>query len=202
MTLVTPLAIPVGGRWQRWVDETKVSTVTGKLVLVASKSTEQARCGTDAAACSGLDETPIAVYANPSQLTRGVLYHELGHVFDEEDLTDTDRTRFMAIWRWNVLPVQTVSEAWWSNEDRASSLFGKGPPGEWFGEGYRLCATYGAWTWKTAFAEDWYQYGYPAQFAWGVNGRSAKWAWTIRAQQETCRLINAVALRVSEAPSV
>jgi hypothetical protein len=58
-----------------------------------------------------------------------VLFHELGHVFDREWMTDAARTRFMSV----------IGRAgdWWSAD--------AGPPAaELFADAYALCSIYGA----------------------------------------------------------
>jgi hypothetical protein len=58
-----------------------------------------------------------------------VLFHELGHVFDREWMTDADRAAFMtAIGR---------AGGWWSADSGA-------PPAELFADAYSLCSIYGA----------------------------------------------------------
>jgi hypothetical protein len=58
-----------------------------------------------------------------------VLFHELGHVFDREWMTDADRARFMTI--------LGRTDGWWSMQDGP-------PPAELFADAYALCSIYGA----------------------------------------------------------
>jgi len=58
-----------------------------------------------------------------------VLFHELGHVFDREWMTDAARASFMSVIR--------RSDGWWSAQDGP-------PPAELFADAYALCSIYGA----------------------------------------------------------
>ncbi len=185
--LVTPQGSPVGGKWQRWVDLSRVPTVDETVVFYPN-DTSGCLVGADGCAVA----TPPTVYL-AADAQRPALYHELGHLFDFAILTDAERLRFMRIWHWRLLPGESIAQAWWRGEDRADSVYGHGPPVEWFAEGYRLCATFARWTWNTAFNEEWYQYGYPAQLTWDVRVPKWRQRWALHAQQQTCRLIRSAA---------
>jgi hypothetical protein len=58
-----------------------------------------------------------------------VLFHELGHVFDREWMTDAARTRFTGL-------IGRTGD-WWSAADGP-------PPAELFADAYALCSIYGA----------------------------------------------------------
>jgi hypothetical protein len=180
---------PIGGTWQRWVDEARVAVWRGDVDFSASDRAVDTECGATDGGC--FLEAQRDLLVSPDRGGRFGLYHELGHLFDATLLTDADRAAFMRIWHVTIPAGESVWNAWWSGEDHADPL-SWGPPGEWFAEGYRLCATYGTWNWTDALAEDGDQYGDPAQNAWGTNGRSAEWAWTIQAQRATCRLIDSI----------
>jgi hypothetical protein len=62
-------------------------------------------------------------------LMQFVLFHELGHVFDRELMTDATRTAFMDL--------IGRTDGWWSAADGA-------PPAELFADAYALCSIYGA----------------------------------------------------------
>jgi hypothetical protein len=62
-------------------------------------------------------------------LLRFVLFHELGHVFDREWMTDATRASFMGL--------IGRTDGWWSSADGP-------PPGELFADAYALCSIYGA----------------------------------------------------------
>jgi len=178
---------PIGGVWQSWVDRARVAVWRGSVTLDTSDHDVNATCGPADGGCFW--EATSDLLVSPDRGGRFGLYHELGHLFDAKALTDADRAAFMRLWHVTVPPGESVGDAWWAGEGRADAMTW-GPPGEWFAEGYRLCATYGSWTWAQALSEDGAQYGYPAQNAWDINGRSAKWAWTVEAQRATCRLID------------
>jgi hypothetical protein len=192
LTLVASSGQPVGGIWQRWVNEARTATWSGSVILDTARTDLRAHCGTDVVGGCFSNADPAEIWLSPRDGGRYGLFHEMGHMFDYEVLTDVERTEFMRIWR---VPAETgvaLDDQWWQGEQQADPM-SHGPLGEWFAEGYRLCATYGRWTWARALSADGDQYGYPAQRAWGVNGRSSKWAWTIQAQQQTCRLIDTAA---------
>jgi hypothetical protein len=65
---------------------------------------------------------------NGAPLMSFVLFHELGHVFDREWMTDSARTSFM-----NVIG---RTDGWWSAE------LGP-PPAELFADAYAVCSIYG-----------------------------------------------------------
>ncbi len=110
--LVTPQGVPVGGKWQRWVDEAKIPTYHGTIVF------GNLNCG-DATACSSGNQVIRGPYdksvGGPYQITvvptgvadfdRGGLYWELGHVFDAAYLTPPARRVFARVfgdphWHW------------------------------------------------------------------------------------------------------
>jgi hypothetical protein len=69
---------------------------------------------------------PRVVYLKRGLAGQHVLLHELGHVFDLNVMTDTDRARFRAI-------MHRPAWQWWA---------GRTPLAEWFAEGYSWCARY------------------------------------------------------------
>ncbi len=75
---------------------------------------------------SAMIETGIG---NGVPLMQFVLFHELGHVFDRELMTDATRAAFMDL--------IGRTDGWWSAADGA-------PPEELFADAYALCSIYGA----------------------------------------------------------
>ena len=75
---------------------------------------------------SAMIETGIG---NGVPLMQFVLFHELGHVFDRELMTDATRAAFMEL--------IGRTDGWWSAADGA-------PPEELFADAYALCSIYGA----------------------------------------------------------
>ena len=91
-TLITPQGTPVGGVWQRWVNDAKVPTISGPILF---QTVEALGCE-PAPSCSaaGGQGTPPVIAAT----SRGYLYFELGHLFNTLYLTGADRARFARMW--------------------------------------------------------------------------------------------------------
>jgi hypothetical protein len=121
--LVTAAGKRPPGRWQAWANAALVPTVKGRVEL------RVARCprARTAAGCV-ITKHPRVVYVAPGlRNPRGVLLHELGHVYDLTVMSDRDRDLFRRIMR------QPKSRQWW---------IGRTPLAEWFAEGYSWCARY------------------------------------------------------------
>ena len=174
--LIDPSGHPIGGRWQRWINEAQVPTYPGTMILDASTRTAYRVCATGGcsappAPCfwsscgQGYPETWLL-----TDDTRDGLYYEQGHIVDFMLTTDADRARFMRIWR---LP-GTVAD-WWKDEYlfTASHVH---PPGEVWSAAYELCAV-GAG--DLGSIED-------------AQGRLGMGRWAIRAQRQSCALFRSL----------
>src|SRR4051794_30639140 len=120
--LVSPEGSSLGGRWQSWANGSLVPTVTGRVTVRLT-------------GCPGLPKVAGCVYTSQPRVIylranlpspRGVILHELGHVYDLTVISDTDRDRFKQIMR-------VPKAKWWS---------GTRPLAEWFAEAYSWCARY------------------------------------------------------------
>jgi hypothetical protein len=112
----------LSGQWQPWANAALVPTVTGRVTLRLS-------------GCPGLPRVagcvytrqPRVVYLKPGlKHPRGVMLHELGHVYDLTVLSNRDRGQFRRI-------MQRPHAQWWK---------GNTPLAEWFAEAYAWCARY------------------------------------------------------------
>lgn len=132
-TVVAPPASPYP--YQRWVDEGKVPTPDLAVSIREMSQRDPAwpcpnTTGFTPAACV-IPET-AEIYLDTARLhsvVRGTVWHELGHLFDFESLSPSDRDRFARLIGWPEDP--------W-----ASSTTGM-PAGEYFAEAYSLCARLG-----------------------------------------------------------
>ena len=104
--------------YQGWVDASHVPTVPGEITLRLGGCPEA-----DLIACAPGTERSIVVA--PEWLSRRVVLHELGHLFDDEMSQDV-RDGFRAL-------LHRGSAPW---DDAAES----NPPAEQFAEAYALCA--------------------------------------------------------------
>lgn len=84
VVLVTPQGQPVGGMYQRWANEMRVPSVRRETFGVPP--------GTSCpwAGCFWMETNQIWIAPN-AWLPREELYHELGHAYDFEHMTDRDR---------------------------------------------------------------------------------------------------------------
>jgi hypothetical protein len=208
-TLITPTGAPVGGKWQRWADDSKVPTYRGTIVFSArdcpglgplSSCTEPTYAG-PAGALVGFDV--FVPRADPGagydwQMARGLFLHELGNAFDEAYLTPRDMDSFGNIWREH--PPGGIVGSWWSGAPGGwSKIYDAWSiPGEQFAEGYQFCALYGQ-HWDTAIADtESYDFGYAAVDSMNFQGTPSRLrAWAIGSQRATCRLIDAISRRVA-----
>jgi len=109
--------------YQGWVDRSEVPTPSGMVGL------ELSSCPVGpawASACVFFAERRVHLGAMGRD--RATLLHELGHLFDEESLTDADRARFKTL---------TGARGPWLGDPAAD------PPFEQFAEAYSICARYG-----------------------------------------------------------
>src|SRR5689334_5665446 len=120
--LVTPRGKPLPGSWQQWARGALVPTVTGRVVV------RIARCpARPAAAGCVYSRRPRTIWLEPgTNDPRGVLLHELGHVFDLTVMNNRDRGHFRRIMR-------RGRARWWR---------GRLPLAEQFAEAYSWCARY------------------------------------------------------------
>jgi hypothetical protein len=119
--LAAPGGKPMRGRWQSYADASLVPTVRGRVTV------HLRRCpARPAAAGCVYIRRPRTIYLRPGlDDPRGVLLHELGHVYDLTVLNNRDRRRFRRIMHRRV--------AWWK---------GRLPLAEQFAEAYSWCARY------------------------------------------------------------
>ena len=120
--LVTPRGKRLKGRWQRWADRALVPTVAGRVKV------RRARCPArpSAAGCV-YTKRPRTVWLSPRlRDPRGVLLHELGHVFDLKVMNNRDRGVFRRL-------MGRRAARWWH---------GRRPLAEQFAEAYSWCARY------------------------------------------------------------
>ena len=89
--LVAPDGQPVGGRWQQWIDQSRIPTVIGDITLFKPQSF----CGYTGPALGMGCSLFAAPYREIAASDRDSLYWELGHQFDWLYLTRTDR-RYLA----------------------------------------------------------------------------------------------------------
>jgi len=122
VTLVTPHGRALKGPWQRWADRALVPTVRGRVrVRVAPCPARPAAAG-----CV-YTKRPRTIWLRPDlRDPRGVLLHELGHVFDLKVMNNRDRGAFRRALR-------RRDARWWR---------GARPLAEQFAEAYSWCARY------------------------------------------------------------
>lgn len=176
--------------WQAWANASQAPTFAGDVPMTVAGA--DAACGDDAgctAAFPRVDQTTGAILPGAPEsvsvqiamgdsvdMERGYLLHELGHVFDAEYMTDSDREQFMS-----MLGLRGGSARWWYALTTVSyGVTIHFAPGEWFAESYRMCATWGVdqSSEKVNTFED---YGYPGD----------RPAFAIQ-QRQACRLIDRV----------
>ena len=120
LTAVSVSGQPMGGSYQRWIDQSRAPTVRGKVRLVLT-------------GCPARPRFVGCVYSrrlHTIYLTRGapklrlVLYHELGHLFDFRLMSGRERQAYKRL-------IGQSGRAWFG---------GLNPPAEQFAEAYALCA--------------------------------------------------------------
>lgn len=155
-TLVTPSGAPVSGQWQQWMNEDRMPSYRGTMVLDVSTADVKQYCWSTAAlactaptasqlgACASFvcsdPETVIDPNAGNGQLgwwtLRDILFYEQAHVLDFAYLTDPQRESFLQLWGRHQ-----GASAWWANESTLTTdSDAQVPGGEMLSEGYRVCA--------------------------------------------------------------
>ena len=120
--LVSPGGRPLRGNWQSWADSALVPTATGRVTVRTTGCPALPR----AAGCVYSRHPRVIYLKHGLHNPRGVLLHELGHVYDLTVLSNKDRGRFRRI-------MHRKGASWWH---------GRTPLAEWFAEGYSWCARY------------------------------------------------------------
>jgi hypothetical protein len=121
--LFSPSGRALPGRWQSYADAALVPTVAGRVTVRLRRCPARPT----AAGCV-YTSRPRTVFLRPGgRDPRGVLLHELGHVFDLTVMNNRDRGRFRHIMR------RTRRAKWWR---------GSPPLAEQFAEAYSWCARY------------------------------------------------------------
>ena len=122
-TLIGPKGNEIRGKWHKWLTQSRMPLVQGRVRLVFG-------------ACPGVARFSGCVFTRrPRKLyirrdarsPKAVLYHELGHTFDLVLLRRKDRKRFRRI-------LHTPNRRWFQGET---------PPSELFAESYALCTRFG-----------------------------------------------------------
>jgi hypothetical protein len=120
--LVTPRGLALKGPWQAWADRALVPTVRGRVRVRMQRCPALPR----AAGCV-YSKRPRTIYVRPGlRDPRGVMLHELGHVFDLKVMNNRDRGAFRRL-------MGRKRAEWWR---------GARPLGEQFAEAYSWCARY------------------------------------------------------------
>ncbi len=120
--LVTPHGRPLPGPWQGWARRALVPTVLGRVRVRLQRCPALPR----AAGCV-YTRRPRTIYVRPGlRDPRGVLLHELGHVYDHTVMNNRDRGAFRRILR-------RRAAKWWGGADALA---------EQFAEAYSWCARY------------------------------------------------------------
>ena len=202
-TLLTPQGQPVGGQWQRYMDESRMPTYGGAMVFtsnyvgvcsggsggnVVGCTTNYALTPTSPALATypqtGIDERLLnrqrANNLSYDATPRWVLLYEQGHVIDDYYLTDAERSELIQLWRQPPPPTgQSVFDYWEAGETTDVTSFS-----EWFSEDYAICATLKTWNANTSdyLGWDFMQDGYPLIAHPGAH-------WAQAAQSESCVLI-------------
>jgi len=120
--LVTPRGKPLRGAWQGWADRALVPTLVGRVRVRLQRCPARP----SAAGCV-YTRRPRTVFLRPRlRDPRGVLLHELGHVFDLKVMNNRDRGVFRRL-------MHRRAARWWK---------GAHPLAEQFAEAYSWCARY------------------------------------------------------------
>jgi hypothetical protein len=122
--LTTRRGRPLPGRWQSWADAALVPTVRGRVVV------RVARCPArrSAAGCV-YTRRPRTIWLRPGlRDPRGVMLHELGHVYDLLVMNNRDRGRFR-----RIVAGRGARRPWWRGSE---------PLAEQFAEAYSWCARF------------------------------------------------------------
>lgn len=165
--LLTPSGQPVGGWWQKWMNNSYMPTYQGSMVLDLNLT--NTGCGSFGlgitAGCTGssafapvdaafqnLPETALNVTSLMGESHAGFmrdakweLLYEQAHVIDAAYLTADDRAAFAAMWHQPVPTGMPVDEWWWYGEDEGGDPLST--VGEWFAYDYMICAVWPKLTW-------------------------------------------------------
>ena len=117
LELVSPSGDPRVARYQGWADAARMPTPTGVVELVL------APCPVPISDGCIMHGAPPTIFLGPTVRDRPILLHELGHAFDAQRMTPSDRVAFEAIF--------ADGRAWRSPPNS---------PHERFAEAYSLCA--------------------------------------------------------------
>jgi hypothetical protein len=120
--LVTPRGKALRGPWQRYADRALVPTVHGRVRVRVQRCPAR-----PASAGCVYTKRPRTIFVRPGlRDPRGVLLHELGHVYDLTVMNNRDRGAFRRIMR-------RSRAKWWRGTE---------PLAEQFAEAYSWCARY------------------------------------------------------------
>ncbi len=120
LTAVSASGDSMGGSYQRWIDQSRVPTVGGRVRLVLSGC--PARPHFVGCVYRRRLRTIYLIAGAPN--LRAVLYHELGHLFDFRLLGAAERRAYRRL-------IGRAGRPWFG---------GVNPPAEQFAEAYALCA--------------------------------------------------------------
>jgi hypothetical protein len=120
--LVTAGGKRMSGQWQAWANASLVPTVTGQVVIRLTGCPALP----NAAGCVYTGEPRVVYLKRGLTHPRGVVLHELGHVYDLTVMSNRDRGEFPRIMR-------RPHAQWWK---------GRLPLAEWFAEAYSWRARY------------------------------------------------------------
>ncbi len=120
--LVSSSGKRLSGQWQSWANASLVPTVGGQVTVRISGCPALPR----AAGCVYTNQPRVVYLKAGLRHPRGVMLHELGHVYDLTVLSNSDRGQFRRI-------MKRPHAQWWK---------GNTPLAEWFAEAYAWCARY------------------------------------------------------------
>ena len=121
LTAVSKSGKRLKGPYQRWIDRSKVPTVSGRVRIVLSGCPYRPTL----AGCVYSNRLRTVYIRRTVSDMRGTLYHELGHLFDFRLMSRGERRIYKRL-------VGQRGRAWFG---------GVNPPGEQFAEAYSLCAS-------------------------------------------------------------
>lgn len=214
--LLTPSGQPVGGVWQRWMNDSYMPTYNGSMVLDLAGSCGDLKYTNACTGSSGFtpDLSP-SMLAYPETVMmpmsahdeRWILLYEQAHVIDDRYLTDAQRAQFLEIWHQPQPPAGQTMANYWAPVGYTTDPNWLSRPvyDEWFADDYQLCAMDAKWTLAVAggvidrlpSGSD----GYlgiaalpaawePKRGKWTPIGRvTARNRWALRTQQRSCGLI-------------
>lgn len=122
VTVVLPGGTVRPQPYQRWADESYAPTIGGRVHLTLTPCPD-----TEGRACA--DPVEPRIWLDPGTTGRLDLLHELGHVFDTQELSDTERARFSRSLH--------IHPGAWNDYNREN------PTAEKFAVAYSMCALWG-----------------------------------------------------------